>query len=197
MPTPAKSLCVFTGSSPGALPDYRAAAEAFGRELVTRDYGLIYGGGRVGLMGAIADAVLGAGGHAVGVIPEALMGKEVAHEGLSKLEVVSSMHQRKHHMAELAHGFVALPGGMGTLEELAEVLTWAQLGIHAKPCGILNVRGYFDSLLAHLDHGVEHRFVRAEHRAIVQVADTPAELIDRLESYEPVHVGKWMDRSQT
>lgn len=197
MPGPDKRLCVFTGSSPGLLPDYRQAAQAFGETLVSRGYGLVYGGGRVGLMGAVADAVIAAGGNAVGVIPKALMGKEVAHEGLEQLEVVHSMHERKHRMAELADAFVAMPGGMGTLEELSEVLTWAQLGIHSKPCGVLNVRGYFDPLLAYLDHGVEHRFVRPEHRAIVLVATSPAELIDRLEGYEPVHVGKWMDRDQT
>lgn len=197
MSTPEKRICVFTGSSPGALPEYKAAAEAFGAELVARGYGLVYGGGKVGLMGAVADAVLSKGGHAVGVIPKALMGKEIAHQGLDELEIVSSMHERKHRMAELANAFVAMPGGMGTLEELAEVLTWAQLGIHAKPCGLLNVAGYYDALLAHLDRGVAHRFVRAEHRSIVLVASSPDELIDHLESYEPIHVGKWMDRSQT
>lgn len=196
MSAPRKRICVFTGSSPGLLPDYRKAAEEFGATLVARGYGLVYGGGKVGLMGAVADAVIAAGGHAVGVIPQALMGKEVAHEGLDELEVVHSMHDRKHRMAEMADAFVAMPGGMGTLEELSEVLTWAQLGIHSKPCGLLNVRGYFDPLLAYLDHGVEHRFVRPEHRAIVLVATSPEQLVDRLESYEPVHVGKWMDRDQ-
>ena len=197
MQSPGKRICVFTGSNPGTLPDYRAAAWAFGEGLVARGYGLVYGGGKVGLMGTVADAVLGAGGSAVGVIPRALMDKEVAHNGLDELEIVSSMHERKQRMAELAHAFVAMPGGMGTLEELSEVLTWAQLGIHAKPCGILNVRGYFDSFLAHLDRGVEHRFVRPEHRSILQVADTPARLLDLLETYEPAHVGKWLDRDQT
>ncbi|MFQ5525347.1 MAG: TIGR00730 family Rossman fold protein [Thermoanaerobaculia bacterium] len=197
MSPPERNICVFAGSSPGTLPDYRSAATAFGEEIVARGYGLVYGGGKVGLMGSIADAVLRSGGYAVGVIPQALIGKEVAHEELDELEIVNSMHERKQRMAELANAFVAMPGGMGTLEELAEVLTWAQLGIHAKPCGVLNVRAYFDPLLAYLDHGVEHRFVRSEHRSIIQVAESAAELIDKLEAYEPVHVGKWMDRDQT
>jgi len=188
---------VFTGSSPGAEPIYRAAATGFGREIVARGYGLVYGGGRVGLMGAVADAVLAAGGSVVGVIPRSLMGKEVAHEGLDDLEIVGSMHDRKRRMAEMASAFVALPGGMGTLEELSEVMTWAQLGIHSKACGLLNVRGYYDSLLAYLDHAVAQRFLRAEHRAILQVAGSPPALFDLLERYEPIHVGKWMDRDQT
>ena len=192
-----KRLCVFTGSSPGARPVYEKAATEMGRALVEHGYGLVYGGGKVGLMGAVADAVLKADGHIIGVIPDALMGKEVAHEGLQQLEIVDSMHNRKQRMAELAHGFIAMPGGMGTLEELSEVLTWAQLGIHSKPCGLLNVGGYFDGLLAFLDHAHDERFVRREHRAILQVADSPAELLDRMDRYEPVHVGKWLDRSQT
>lgn len=171
-------------------------ATALGKEIVARGYGLVYGGGKVGLMGAIADAVMAEGGNAIGVIPKSLMGKEVAHEGLTELEVVSSMHDRKYRMAELADAFVAMPGGMGTLEELSEVLTWAQLGIHSKPCGLLNVSGYYDALLAYLDHAVNQRFLRVEHRGILLVENTPASLLDRLESYEPVHVGKWMDRDE-
>ncbi|MCP4201543.1 MAG: TIGR00730 family Rossman fold protein [bacterium] len=192
-----KRICVFTGSSPGAKPEYRAAATSFGKELVSRGYGLVFGGGKVGLMGAVADSVLAVGGHAVGVIPRALMGKEIAHEGLDELEVVTSMHERKQRMAELSDAFVAMPGGMGTLEELSEVVTWAQLGIHAKPCGILNVNGYYDSLLSYLDHATDQRFLRREHRGIVQVAESPGAMFDLLESYRPVHVGKWMDRDQT
>ncbi len=192
-----KRICVFTGSSPGADPAYREAATEFGRELVLRGYGLVFGGGKVGLMGAVADSVISAGGHAIGVIPRALMAKEVAHEGLQELEIVSSMHERKQRMAELADAFVALPGGMGTLEELSEVVTWAQLGIHSKPCGLLNVEGYFDSLLAFLDHASDQRFLRREHRGIVQVAASPKALLDLLETCQPVHVRKWMDRDQT
>ncbi len=194
--TAQKRICVFAGSSPGANPEYRATATAFGREMVARGYGLIYGGGKVGLMGAIADAVLAAGGRAVGIIPRSLMGKEVAHERLHELEIVDSMHERKHRMAELADVFVAMPGGMGTLEELSEILTWAQLGIHSKPCGLFNVDGYYDALLAFLDHAVDQRFLRTEHRRILLVAESPAALLDRVEDYEPVHVGKWMDRDQ-
>lgn len=191
------TICVFTGSSPGDDPAYRAAASAFGREIVSRGYGLVYGGGKVGLMGAVADAVLAAGGQATGVIPRSLMGKEVAHDALTELEVVTSMHERKQRMAELATAFAALPGGMGTLEELSEVLTWAQLGIHSKPCGLLNVNGYYDALLSYLDRAVEQRFLRPEHRGILQVADSPAGLLDLVERYVPVHVGKWMDQDQT
>ena len=192
-----KSICVFTGSSSGADPRYRTATTAFAREMVARGYGLVFGGGRVGLMGAIADAVLAEGGHAVGVIPRSLMGKEVAHQGLHELEIVASMHERKQRMAELADAFVALPGGMGTLEELAEVVTWAQLGIHSKPCGLLNVNGYYDALLTYLDHAVGECFLRPEHRGIIQVAKSPEAMLDLLENYEPDHLGKWMDRDQT
>lgn len=192
-----KCLCVFTGSSPGADPAYRSAATTFGEALVARGYSLVYGGGKVGLMGAVADSVVAAGGRAVGVIPRSLMDKEVAHQGLDELEVVTSMHERKRRMAELATAFVALPGGMGTLEELSEVLTWAQLGIHAKACGLLNVNGYYDALLAYLDQAVSQRFLRSEHRGILQVADEPGALLDAIEAYVPAHVGKWMDRDQT
>lgn len=192
-----KSICVFTGSSSGADPRYRTATTAFAKEMVARGYGLVFGGGKVGLMGAIADAVLTEGGHVVGVIPRSLMGKEVAHQGLHELEIVTSMHERKQRMAELADAFVALPGGMGTLEELAEVVTWAQLGIHRKPCGLLNVNRYYDALLTYLDHAVGERFLSPEHRGIIQVANSPEAMLDLLESYEPIHVGKWMDRDQT
>lgn len=197
MSSASRYLCVFTGSSPGADPAFGRAATQFGAEMVARGYDLVYGGGRVGLMGAVADSVLAAGGRAVGVIPRSLMGKEVAHDGLDELEVVTSMHERKRRMADLAAAFVALPGGMGTLEELSEVLTWAQLGIHSKACGLLNVGGYYDALLAHLDHAVEQRFLRPEHREILQEADSIAALLDRIERYTPVHVGKWMDRDET
>ena len=190
-------LCVFTGSSPGRRPAYREAATRFGTEMVARGYGLVYGGGRVGLMGAVADAVLAAGGSAVGVLPEGLVAKEVGHAGLDRLEITATLHERKSRMAELAAGFVALPGGMGTLDELAEALTWAQLGIHSKPIGLLNVDGYYDRLLDYLDIAAEERFLRAEHREMLLVAETPGDLIDRLESYRPVDVGKWLDRDDT
>ena len=162
-----RRICVFCGSSQGSRPEYRAAAEEMGRELVRRNIGLGYGGGNVGLMGIIADAVLRAGGAAVGVIPENIMAREVGHEGLTKLHVVRSMHERKALMADLSDAFVALPGGFGTLEEFCEVVTWTQLGLHAKPCGILNVVGYYTPLLRMFDHAAEEQFLKPENRALV------------------------------
>jgi uncharacterized protein (TIGR00730 family) len=189
-------LCVFCGSSPGRDPAYRAAGEELGEQLVARGWGLVYGGSKVGVMGAVADAVLAAGGEAIGVMPLALVSKEVAHAELTKLEIVSSMHERKQRMAELADGFVALPGGMGTLEEIFEVLTWAQLGMHAKPCGLLNVGGYFDALLEFLARAVAERFVRDVHRDMILVESTPAALLDRVQGHEPLRVEKWLDRDE-
>ena len=193
---PFRRLCVFCGSSPGARPEYRAAAEAMGRLLAERKIGLVYGGGNVGLMGAVADAVLAAGGEAIGVIPRHLESREIAHQGLTELRVVGSMHERKALMADLSDAFIALPGGLGTFEEFFEVATWAQLGIHDKPLGLLNVRGYYDLLDAHLARAVEERFVRAEHRALIALAPDPAVLLDALQALEPRHVDKWLDRSE-
>ena len=190
-------LCVFCGSNPGRDPAYVAAARALGEELVGRGWGLVYGGSKVGVMGAVANAVLAGGGEAVGVIPQALVRKEVAHDGLTRLEIVGSMHERKQRMADLADGFVALPGGLGTLEEIFEVLTWAQLGMHAKPCGLLNVAGYFDPLLEFVDRAVTERFVREAHRSMILVEGTPAALLDLVEGYEPPRVEKWLDREET
>jgi uncharacterized protein (TIGR00730 family) len=192
-----RSVCVFCGSSPGRAPEYVSAARAVGTLLGERRTRLVYGGGRVGLMGELADAALGAGGEVVGVIPEALRAREVAHEGLQDLRIVASMHDRKALMAQLSDAFVALPGGAGTLEEFFEVWTWAQLGIHRKPCAVLNVAGYFDGLLAFLDHAVAERLIRHEHRAMVLVDDDPVRLLGRLETYEPPAVPKWMDRAET
>ncbi len=192
-----KRICIFTGSSPGSRPDYANAAQTMARELVASGLELVYGGGKVGLMGVLADAVLAAGGKAIGVIPEALVQREIAHPGLTELLVVSSMHERKAMMSELADAFVALPGGLGTLEELFEVLTWAQLGLHAKPCGLLNVAGYYDPLLAFLDRTVEERFVNAQHRGMIVTAAAPRELLDRLASHRPPVVPKWLDRAST
>lgn len=192
-----RRICVFTGSSPGARVEYALAAQQFGRELVTRGYALVYGGGRVGLMGAVADAVLDAGGEVIGVIPKVLLEKEVAHGRLTELRVVASMHERKAMMADLADAFVALPGGLGTLEELCEILTWAQLGLHAKPCGLLNVADYFDGLLAFLDHAVSERFIKPEHRAIIITATAAGDLLDRLASFQPQPVEKWIDRASS
>jgi len=170
------------------------AAEELGKELVRREIGLVYGGGNVGLMGVLADAVLGAGGEAVGVIPEHLMAREIGHNGLTKLHVVHSMHERKALMADLSDAFVALPGGFGTLEEFCEVVTWTQLGLHAKPCGILNVLGYYSPLLAMLDHAVVERFLKPENRGLMLARESPAELLQALEGWRPVRGEKWLDR---
>jgi len=188
-------ICVFTGSSEGRRPSYRAAAGDLGRILVQRGFELVYGGARVGLMGAVADAVLAAGGRVIGVIPEALVAREVAHTGLTELRVVSSMHERKATMADLSDGFIALPGGWGTLEELFEVLTWGQLGLHGKPCGLLNVDGYFDPLLAFLRHAVDEQFVRREYEPWMPVCERADDLLDRFAAFEPPRVRKWIDRS--
>ena len=189
-----RRICVFCGSSPGNRPQYRAAAEEMGAELVRKNIGLVYGGGNVGLMGMIADAVLKAGGEAMGVIPETLMSREVGHNGLTKLHVVRSMHERKALMADLSDAFVALPGGFGTLEEFCEVVTWTQLGLHAKPCGILNVLGYYSPLLAMFDHAVEERFLKTENRALVLARESPADLLQALEEWRPARVEKWLSR---
>ena len=191
------SICVFCGSSPGALPDYVAAAQSLGKVLAERGIRLVYGGASVGVMGAVADATLAAGGEAVGVIPRPLWEREVGHTGLTELHVVETMHQRKALMAELADGFIALPGGIGTLEELFEVWTWGQLGIHHKPCGLLNVAGYYQPLVAFLDHMVRQQFVREEHRSFVLVDDDPEALVRRFGEYTAPQVTRWIDRTQT
>jgi uncharacterized protein (TIGR00730 family) len=178
-------LCVYCGSSPGHDPSYREATRALGEELLARDLGLVYGGASVGLMGTVADTVLDGGGEAVGVIPEALEDREVAHAGLTDLQVVDSMHDRKRRMVDLADGFVALPGGLGTLEELFEVLTWAQLGLHDDPCGLLNVAGFYDGVVAHLDGATDAGFVSPAHRDLARVERDPAALLDAFEAYEP------------
>lgn len=189
-------VCVFCGSSPGRRPEYRAAARAVGRTLAERGVGLVYGGGAVGLMGVAADAALEAGGEVVGVIPKALFEREVGHTGVD-LRVVDTMHTRKALMAELSDGFVALPGGIGTLEELFETWTWAQLGTHEKPCGVLDVEGFFGPLIGFLDRVVEERFLRSEHRAMLLVDDDVDRLLDALAAYEPPEVPKWIDREST
>ena len=196
-PRTLQRVCVFTGSSAGIRVEYREAAQRFGRLLAERGIGLVYGGARVGLMGAVADATLASGGTVVGVIPQGLVNKEIAHTGLTDLRVVASMHERKAAMAELSDAFVALPGGWGTLEEFFEVLTWSQLGLHRKACGLLNVAGYFDGLLAFADHAVNERFLRQQNREMVLVAAEPAQLLDRLTRYEPPAVEKWLDRAST
>jgi uncharacterized protein (TIGR00730 family) len=192
-----RALCVFCGSSAGARPAYLAAARDLGRLLARRDIRLVYGGARVGLMGAVADAVLEAGGAVTGVIPEALRTREVAHPSLPDLRIVSSMHERKALMADLSDGFVAIPGGAGTLEEFFEVWTWGQLGIHRKPCGLLNTAGYFDGLLTFLDHAVGERFVRREHRAMVVVDDDAERLLDGMAGYRAPDLPKWIGRGES
>jgi uncharacterized protein (TIGR00730 family) len=189
-----KRICVFAGSSSGSHLEYRAAADELGRVLVAREIGLVYGGARVGLMGVVADAVLSADGRVTGVIPDALVAKEVAHGGLPDLRIVGSMHERKAVMADLSDGFIALPGGWGTLDEFFEVLTWGQLGLHRKPCGLLNVRGYFDRLLSFVDYSIEQGFVRPEYRSMISVAASSADLLDLLVSSSPPPVEKWIDR---
>lgn len=186
------SICVFLGSNPGFDPRFAQAARDMGRELARRGLTLVYGGSNMGLMGLLADTVLAAGGRAVGVIPRALRDKEIAHPGLSELHVVGSMHERKALMAELAEGFAALPGGMGTLEELCEVLTWGQLGIHAKPCGVLNVNGYWQDLVRFLTAMVENGFLHPAHRDMLLAADTPAALLDAFAAYVPPRAKKWL-----
>jgi uncharacterized protein (TIGR00730 family) len=190
-------LCVFSGSSPGAHSDYLRAAQELGRALADQDVALVYGGASVGLMGAVADAMLDAGGEAIGVIPQALVDREIAHPGLADLRVVGSMHERKALMAELADGFVALPGGMGTLEELFEVYTWTQLGLHSKPLGLLDVRGYYDKLVAFLDHTVEERFMTVEHREMLVVEERAEALLEAFRRWRAPVRAKWIDRAQT
>lgn len=180
-----RRVCVFCGSSSGTRPAYAEAARATGRLIAQRGLGLVYGGGEVGLMGILANAALEAGGEVIGVIPEALMRMEVGHPDLTALHVVATMHERKAMMAELSDGFIALPGGIGTLEELFEIWTWGQLGIHPKPLGFLDVAGYYDALHAFLDHSVGEGFLKARHRAMTAVESDPAALLDRLAAYQP------------
>jgi uncharacterized protein (TIGR00730 family) len=177
-----RSVCVFCGSSAGAAPVYAEAARRLGQALAARGLELVFGAGHVGLMGALADAVLAAGGRAVGVIPQALVDKELAHGGLTELVVVDTMHQRKALMADRADAFAALPGGFGTADELFEILTWSQLGLHGKPVGLLNVAGFFDPLLSWLDRAVVDRFLRPEHRELLRVAGAPDELLAALQA---------------
>jgi uncharacterized protein (TIGR00730 family) len=192
-----RTLCVFCASSDGADPRYVAAARTLGALAAASGRRIVYGGGNTGLMGALADAAMAAGGEVVGLMPRHLVDREVAHHGITRLEVVASMHERKARLAELADGFVALPGGLGTLEEFTEIWTWGQLGLHAKPYGLLNVAGYYDPLLAFLDHAVSERFVRPEHRAMVRVADDPAALMAAMESAPPPAQPKYLDRAAT
>lgn len=190
-------VCVYCGSNPGRNPAYVEAAESFGRELVDRDLGLVFGGGGVGMMGAIAESAFEAGGEVIGVIPETLERRERPSAEVTELHVVDSMHARKRKMVELADGFAALPGGLGTLEEIFEVLTWAQLGIHRDPCGFLNADGYYSNVVGFLNLATDEGFVDETHRSMVHVADDPATLLDEFDSYEPPPVRRWLDEDDT
>ena len=193
-----KRICVFAGSSPGARPEYIATARELAGELVRRGLGIVYGGGSVGLMGVLADAALASGGEVIGVIPRPLGSRELAHTGLTKLHVVGSMHERKALMASLVDGFIALPGGLGTLEETLEILTWSQLGIHRKPVGLLNVVGYFGDLLRLLNHAAQEGFVRREYLALLLSAPAPVPLLDEFACWQPPAIPTaWLDPSQT
>ena len=185
-------ICVFCGSNSGINPAYRSAALALGRLLAASGIELVYGGGNIGLMGALADAVLGVGGRVIGVIPESLMAKEVGHASLTELHIVKSMHERKALMADLSDGFIAMPGGFGTFEEFCEVVTWSQLGIHVKPCGLLNVQDYYDPLLALFDHAVREGFLRAENRRLVLSDPSPEQLLDKMLQFRSPAIDKWI-----
>jgi uncharacterized protein (TIGR00730 family) len=186
-------ICVYCGSSPGKNAVYSAVAEQLAAELVKHNVGLVYGGASIGIMGILADAVLARGGEVIGVIPQVLAEKEVLHPRLTELKIVHSMHERKALMAELADGFIALPGGLGTLEELFEILTWAQLGLHQKPCALLNVNHYYDTLIAFLEHALKEQFVSPKHRSLLLVEDNPGAVIDTLLAYRPPVVEHWLN----
>ena len=192
-----RRICVFCGSSSGASPKYTELAESLGALLARKRIALVYGGGNVGLMGVLANATLAHGGEVIGVIPQALFDLEVGHTGLTDLRIVGSMHERKALMADLSDAFIALPGGLGTLEEFCEIVTWAQLGLHQKPCGLLNGERYFDPLIRFFDHMVEERFLRPEHRALMLVEHEPVALLDRLAGFKAPKVEKRIDRDAT
>jgi uncharacterized protein (TIGR00730 family) len=191
-----RRVCVYCGSSPGRDPVYGKAVADLALALVRRGIGIVYGGGAVGLMGVLADTALAAGGEVIGIIPRSLEEREVGHRSLTELRVVESMHERKALMADLSDAFIAAPGGIGTLEELVEVYTWSQLGIHAKPVALLDVAAYWHPLVTWLDHAVQARFLRVEHRETLLLDDDPSRLLDRLEAWEPPAVEKWLDRQE-
>jgi uncharacterized protein (TIGR00730 family) len=195
MPHAFRSLCVYCGSSAGASPSYAHAARDLAHVLTNANINLVYGGGNVGLMGIVANEMLQLGAQVTGVIPQALMKREVGHLNLTQLHVVKDMHERKAMMADLSDGFIAMPGGMGTLEELFEVLTWSQLGLHDKPIALLNVDGFYNGLLDFMQHLVEQRFVKPEHAALLVHANTPATLLECMQAYEPKASSKWLDKS--
>lgn len=192
-----RALCVYCGSSSGDRPVFAEAARSLGRALAERGIEVVYGGAHVGLMGILADATIAAGGRVIGVIPQQLVRKELAHTTLTALHVTPSMHARKSKMAELSEGFIALPGGIGTLEEIFEIWTWAQLGLHGRPCGLLNVDGYYDDLVRFLDHATERRFIRPEQRSMLLVDSDVERLLARFADYAPPPVEKWIERDET
>lgn len=196
MPVHLHRVCVFCGSNYGARDQYSDAATKLGSLLAEHGIGLVYGGARVGLMGVVADAALAAGGEVIGVMPQALVDREIAHSNLTKLHIVHSMHERKQMMADLSDAFVALPGGFGTFEEFCEVLTWNQIGIHNKPCGILNTLGYYDGLLAMFNHGVQERFIPPAHHAAILASSDCRQLLALLRAYKPVSQTKWLEKSE-
>ncbi len=195
--TAIKRICVYAGSNPGNDDRYRAATQDLAHSLVRLGIGIVYGGGNVGLMGELADTVLAAGGEVVGIMPRQLVEKEVAHLGLTDLQVVESMHERKAAMADLSDAFVALPGGIGTLEEIIEVYTWSQLGLHQKPCALLNINGYYEGLTAFLDHAVVEGFLNGRHRGLLVVIERPEELVESLERWDPPQLDKVLDPEST
>jgi uncharacterized protein (TIGR00730 family) len=192
-----KRICVFCGSNTGSKSIYAETAQNLGKLLARNNIGLVYGGGRVGLMGILADSVLAASGEVIGVIPKGLFAREVAHEGLTELRFVESMHQRKAMMEELSDGFIALPGGYGTCEEFCEMVTWSQLGIHNKPCGVLNIEGFYDSYLSFLDTAVKEGFLRMEHRKLILEDEHPFELLNKMRNFNPPKVTKWIDLDES
>lgn len=192
-----RRICVFCGANPGQRPGYQSAARRLGKDLADRGIGLVYGGGNVGLMGTIADACLEAGGYVIGVIPQSLVDREVAHRGLSDLRIVASMHERKAMMAELADAFIAMPGGFGTFEEWFEVITWAQLGLHLKPCGLLNTEHYYDPMLSLIDHAVDEGFIHHDHRQLILSDRDPHQLLEKLLSWRHAPVERVITRAET
>lgn len=195
--TAINSICIYCGSSSGRLEVYASAAVALAEALVSRNIRLVYGGASIGIMGRVADQVLTLGGEVVGVIPKAFSHKEIAHQHLTELHITASMHERKMQMAELSDGFIALPGGIGTLEELFEIWTWAQLGFHQKPCGLLNVAGYYDSLIQFLDHVLAEQFVKQDTHDLLIVESNPDALLDRYINYQPPAVQHWLAKDET
>lgn len=192
-----KRLCVYCGSSSGRQSDYARVARELARSMVNRNIDLVYGGASVGIMGEIANAVLEEGGEVIGIIPKGLFKKEVAHTGVTELREVDSMHERKTLMADLSDGFIALPGGFGTIEEIFEIITWSQLGMHRKPCGLLNVCHYYDKLIGFLDHAVSEQFIKSTHRSTILIDECPDTLLDKFESYKAPETTKWLDKKST